>query len=410
VAERISGSSWEEFTRARLTDKLHMTVSFTPEELASTKGAATPYAMNGDVRLRARLWPIRTTAAGGINTSVADIANWLRLHLGKGVFEGQRLLSSPLVRELQSPRVHVSNAEFAEIGDSHYGLGFGSHTYRGERVVSHGGGWIGWSTLMSMLPERGIGVAVFTNRAPSPVTDILTNYIFDRHCGKEPVSWFDRFRERRRKFLAQLDVDRQTQMAVRHTGTRPSHDLSDYAGEYEHPGYGRMAISRGEEGLHWAYRGLSAPLAHRHYDTFELPEVPERLHPDRLAITFAADRDGDIASLSAPLEPMVKDIVFLRVAAGECMDAAFRKSCVGRFSHGPMIHLVAQDADGHLLLTPSGQPTYRLRPYLGRIFRIAELDGFHLEFRRGPSGAIDEMIFHQPNGTFRARRAELQGG
>ena len=211
VAERISGSSWEEFTRARLTDKLHMTVSFTPEELASTEDAATPYAMNGDIRLRARLWPIRTTAAGGINTSVADIANWLRLHLGKGVFEGQRLLSSPLVRELQSPRVHVSNAEFAEIGDSHYGLGFGSHTYRGERVVSHGGGWVGWSTLMSMLPERGIGVAVFTNRAPSPVTDILTNYIFDRHCGKEPVSWFDRFRERRRKFLAQMDTDRQAQ-------------------------------------------------------------------------------------------------------------------------------------------------------------------------------------------------------
>ena len=29
VAERISGQSWTEFTRARLTDKLHMTVTFT---------------------------------------------------------------------------------------------------------------------------------------------------------------------------------------------------------------------------------------------------------------------------------------------------------------------------------------------------------------------------------------------
>jgi CubicO group peptidase (beta-lactamase class C family) len=32
VAERISGQSWTEFTRARLTDKLHMNVTFTVED------------------------------------------------------------------------------------------------------------------------------------------------------------------------------------------------------------------------------------------------------------------------------------------------------------------------------------------------------------------------------------------
>ena len=104
------------------------------------------------------------TAAGGINTSIASFANWLRLHLDKGEFEGQRLLSPTLIRQLQTPRVHVAAREFAEYGDTHYGLGFRSHSYRGERVVWHGGGWNGWSTLMKMLPDRGVGVAVFTNR------------------------------------------------------------------------------------------------------------------------------------------------------------------------------------------------------------------------------------------------------
>ena len=33
---------------------------------------------------------------------------------------------------------------------------------------------------------------------------------------------------------------------------------------------------------------------------------------DRLAITFRTDREGDIVSLSAPLEPMARDIVFVR--------------------------------------------------------------------------------------------------
>src|SRR5215472_16781111 len=156
VAERISGQSWTEFTRARLTDKLHMTVTFTAEDLAAADDGAMPYAMDGDTRLRAKRWPIRATAAGAINTSVVSFANWLRLHLDKGEFAGQRLLSPTLIQQLQTPRVHVAAPEFAEYGDSPYGLGFRLHTYRGERVVSHGGGFIGCGTLMTMLPDRSV--------------------------------------------------------------------------------------------------------------------------------------------------------------------------------------------------------------------------------------------------------------
>ena len=193
VTERVSGQSWTEFTRARLTDKLHMNVSFTVEDLAAAADASVPYWMDGDTRLRVKPWPIRATAAGGINTSIASFANWLRLHLDKGEFEGQRLLSAALIQELQTPRVHVGAPEFAEYGDRHYGLGFRSHSYRGEREVFHGGGWSGWSTLMTMLPDRGVGVAVFTNRSQSVVPDILANFVFDQVCGKEPMPWLDRF-------------------------------------------------------------------------------------------------------------------------------------------------------------------------------------------------------------------------
>jgi len=90
----------------------------------------------------------------------------------------------------------------------------------------------------------------------------------------------------------------------RHTNTRPAHDLADYAGNYEHPAYGTMSISVRDGALHWSWRGMFAAMVHRHYETFELPEAPDRLLPDRLAITFLTDREGNIVSLSAPLEPM----------------------------------------------------------------------------------------------------------
>jgi hypothetical protein len=54
-------------------------------------------------------------------------------------------------------------------------------------------------------------------------------------------------------------------------------------------------------------------------------------------------------------------------------------------------------------LKPDYQPAYRLAPEQGRKFRIVELEGFVVEFR-GEGTAVDEVILHQPNGTFVAQR------
>src|SRR5262249_16655011 len=203
VTERVSGMRWEDFIRARLTGKLRMDVSFSAKELAGAGDAAVPYSMDGDKRLRAKLWPLSVAPAGGINASIPGMANWLRFLLG-GEFEGQRLLSASLLRQMQTPRVHSGTSEFAEIGDTHYGLGFGCEHYRGERTVGHSGGWIGWSTLLTLLPDRGAGIVVLTNRDPNAVESIVTWFVLHRLCGKEPVPWLRRLRPRRRALRAQV--------------------------------------------------------------------------------------------------------------------------------------------------------------------------------------------------------------
>ena len=404
VLERVSGMSYGDFVRAKLTDRLHMKVSFSTEELAAAPDFAVPHVIDVETPVRVGNFPIRTVAAGAINMSIADIANWMRLHLGDGKFEGAQLVSAVRMRELRQPRAFVSTSQDAEYGDHHYGLGLQTTTYRGDRAVSHSGGWIGWSTLMTFLPGRGVGVAMFTNRSPNPVATIATNFVFDRLCGRDPVQWFDRLAAERREFVAKIDKDKQAREKVRHADTAPSHALDDYVGDYEHAAYGRMTIALKDAALHWSWRGMAAPLSHWHYDTFRLPEVVDRLLPDNLAVTFTTDRDGNIASLAAPLEPMVRDIVFTRCAAGECLDPAFRKQCVGVFRGGAVTHRVSLDATGQLLLKPDYQPAYRLAPHQGRAFRIVELEGYRVEFKRGADGAVNELIFHQPNGVFFAQR------
>jgi hypothetical protein len=148
------------------------------------------------------------------------------------------------------------------------------------------------------------------------VTEALTYHIIDRLRGREPVAWRERFRQRRDEFLAQMQFDKDVREKARRANTQPAHELAAYAGDYDHPAYGMMSIKERNGALHWSWRGLFAAMLHRHYETFELPEVPDRHVPDRLPITFLTDRDGNIVSLSAPLEPAVKDIVFTRLATG----------------------------------------------------------------------------------------------
>jgi len=396
VAERITGLSWEEFTQTRIADPLNMPMTFAAENLEATEDAATPYIIHRDQRQATRHWPIRATAAGAINTSVTAIANWMTFLLADGKFRGEQLLSSALIREMHAPRVYAGAPE-SEFGPSHYGLGYVSTTYRGERIVGHSGGWLGWSTLMRLLPERNLGIAVFCNLGGAPVPAILINYVSDRLCGKEPVPWLNRLRDLRRKEVEREQADQPT---VRKPNAPHGHDLSDYAGNYHHPAYGQITITRNGDELHWTWRTLSGALSHRHYETFDVPRLVYELNPDHLAISFMTDRDGNVSSLSAQLEPMTEDIVFARVASGECMDIAFREACVGRYRSGSITHEISLRANGQLTLKLDYQPLYKLSPYQGAVFSIVELEGFRVEFRPGRTKSADELVFHQPNGTF----------
>lgn len=406
LIERLSGQSFEAFVRERLTNKLGMSVSFSLDELEAGPEPAKPYMINVDTRLPALRLPIRTTAAGAINTSVADLANWMRLHLGKGEFAGERMLPAALVEQLHAPLAHIGKSEFSEFGEAHYGLGFQSNAYRGDRIVSHSGGWTGWGSLMTLVPDAGIGVAVLTNRSPNEIPPILTRYVIDRLRGREPVDWLARVRKMREDFIAHIPADKEAREKSRHKDTRPTHALSAYAADYAHPAYGVISIREQDGALHWSWRGMGAPLSHWHFETFVTPEIIDQLHPDNIPITFQTDREGNIVHLSVPLEPMVKDIVFERRAAGDCLDPAFRARCVGHFRSGSINHRVTLDSEGRLILKPDYQPAYRLEPQQGRRFRIIELEGFAVEFR-GEGEKIDQIIFHQPNGTFIADRVAV---
>lgn len=298
IAERISGQRWEDFTTERLLRPLGFThFELSIETLAAAPDHAHPHIMQGDERQRAMLTPIRALPAGGLNACVSDLAKWMRVLIDEGAVDGKPLLSAEIVRQMMTPRVHVGRSVFKEVGEFHYGLGLSLEHYRGERKVSHTGSWVGWGNAMTLLPERRVGVAVLTNRAPSAVTELLTYAALDQLCGHEPIDWFDRLRSMRRQALAQQKVDQQARGELRRTGTAPSHPLGDYAGEYEHPAYGRIGITKENNALAWPWRGMSGQLEHRHYGRRACRLALRHVDPlrlDQLRQVLGRDPDGGI--------------------------------------------------------------------------------------------------------------------
>ncbi len=106
VIEEVSGFTWEDFVRSRIIEPLGMEdTRVTRASTVEEGNVATPHArIEGVVRPVAPLTATATNAAGGINSTAADMAKWLIVQLDSGRVAGADLLFSPrTTRELWSP-------------------------------------------------------------------------------------------------------------------------------------------------------------------------------------------------------------------------------------------------------------------------------------------------------------------
>jgi CubicO group peptidase (beta-lactamase class C family) len=409
LAGQVAGTSWESLVRQRIFGPLGMVNSnFSVTDSQRSDDYALPYA---EVRDTVRVIPFRNIdeigPAGSINSSVDEMIRYVRFHLNQGKWGDAQLLSVANAEQMQAPQMVMPAAtvQYDELGAASYGMGFVVSTYRGEKLVQHGGGIDGFISLLSFLPKRRIGVIVLTNfSGVNPVTQIVTNNVFDRLLAMEPVDWNGRLREQVRKARAAQDSSRASRYANRKPGTSPSHPLADYAGRYSHPAYGDVGVSQAGGRLALEANGRRMSLDHFHYDIFEVPP-DEPLNPMAgMKLTFLYNKDGDIDRLAGPVEPSVADVVFTRGADPEMTSRAFLEPFAGEYQLSGTIVTVALQGDSTLTLTVPGQPTYTLVPKRGTSFDIKGLTGFTVEFKRSPAGGVVEVVFYQPNGTFTATR------
>jgi CubicO group peptidase (beta-lactamase class C family) len=298
---KAGGDSWESLVTRRIFEPLGMKsarcVTPTPEQAPDR---ATPYKAGRDGKLRPVGWYIQTVPnpAGSVHVSARDLGAWLRLQIGDGTFAGRRLLPAELLATTHLPQmvipmdetIRAANPDTVQMS---YGLAWVIQDYRGHELVSHGGVIDGFRAQITLLPRDAFALAILSNRHQTRLNLALSNTLVDRLLGLPSRDWNDHFQQLEKRADEAKREARVKRDAEREPGP-PPHPLSAYAGEYEHPAYGRAEVRVVGETLQWRWSSFQGELAHHHGDVFELGN--ESLG-DPL-ITFRVDGQGKVVGFA----------------------------------------------------------------------------------------------------------------
>ncbi len=301
IVERVSGKSWSEFVTERFLKPLKM--NRTTTSIKDIKNnAAFPHNESGGNGLRVlnRGNVDGARAAAGLNSSVADVANWLRMQLNNGKFDGKQIVSEKNIWEMHQPAVilPISKGSSDFIPSRHfntYGLGWNVWDYQGRKVVSHGGGLDGMISKTAMMPEENLGLVVLTNSEQSVAT-ILQYKIFDVFTNAKERDWSAEYMKFAKDGEARDAEAKKKLEESRVKNTKMSLDLKDYAGTYTGDLYGDASVSMENGKLVLRLKpapNFVADLEHWHYDTFKIKWRPSVAYnfPQGF-VTFTIDKSG----------------------------------------------------------------------------------------------------------------------
>lgn len=311
VIEQVSGQAWEDFVQSRILDRVGMTETVPLMTRADPAKSALPHGRVGPpLRYQgpmtvlaesiADIWNWDSAAAaGGFCTTTTDWAKWIAVCLAEGELpDGTRLFSQAAARELWRPNIIAGSSPgpTAELPGraiaSTYAMGWQVQDYRGERMVTHGGGSPGGISATVLIPGRQTGFAVFTNAEESFLLRALRSGVADIVMGKAGFDWIADSKRleaegNEKSLAAAVEID-----AKQRAGAVPSLALDAYAGTWSDPWYGDIIVSRRGAGLWLAFSrtpALKGPLEPYDGETFRT-RFPDKREEDAF-ITFEIE-DG----------------------------------------------------------------------------------------------------------------------
>jgi CubicO group peptidase (beta-lactamase class C family) len=185
ILDRELGKPWQDLLRDELFAPLDMPRTTAYASLPERKGwpKAAPYLgvhPDGIQRINLEKTDETMQSAGGMLTTALDVGRFLELQLNDGKVDGRQLIPADVIRRTHEKLTDAEGGR-PPFGRTGYGLGWSHGTWRDRRVLYHGGGFAGFFSRISFMPDEGIGVAVFTNEigAGSRLAGVASTWAYD---------------------------------------------------------------------------------------------------------------------------------------------------------------------------------------------------------------------------------------
>lgn len=316
VIENVSGQSYRQFLKNNIFEPLGMhDTRFNYHYIKSSdQDVATGYAKYDfkDLKPVDKLAWANASGAGGIYSSVHDMSKWIIAQLDGGVYgkkadgSDQRLFSEARHEEMWSVQTPIESREskipeLAAIAPDYqgYGEGWFLSQYHRHRMVYHTGGWPGFVSRVTMIPDMKLGMVVLTNQESGAAFQAITNRILDAYLKVDKTDWVAVYEKADAQQRQHADDSWQKHVDARDKHAGPSLPLADYAGTYNDPWYGDVKISDqdGKLVMQFAHtKQLLGDMSHWSRDTFIVRWRDRSLNADAF-VTFSLTPDGKIRDM-----------------------------------------------------------------------------------------------------------------
>ena len=254
LVEKISEQHWEDFVQERIFSPLGMdTSNFVPkppqEEQVNAKGYRVDRDEEGGVKGLVYMpfgehTELSPGAAGALFSTLADLTQWLKVHVNNGRVGDVQLVSPDNLKQMHLPQTIIPGGGFNEalLGNTifTYGMGWFIEPYRGYTLVHHGGNVEGHSLIIGFVPQEKIGVVALTNIALLPLRDVLLYESVDRALDLSDRDWNSKFHKMVDPLIIAQAKGKQTSSEERLEEAPPTHSLETFVGILEY--MNQMAI------------------------------------------------------------------------------------------------------------------------------------------------------------------------
>ena len=245
--------------------------------------------------------PDAQSAAGGVSSSVRDMAQWMAFVLQGGEYEGKRIVpADALLPSVTAQIVSRHPSDMTARADL-YGYGFGVGTLPSGRVaLNHSGAFgMGAATNFLMIPSAGVGIVALSNAEPIGAVEALDSSFADLvQFGSVSRDWLGDYGKMMASIMAPGgSLHSQTPPA----SPAPPVSFRSLAGVYANDYYGDATIVM--QGSSLVLRigpaGVEYELRHWNANVFAYAPANENSPDGSLyAATFIVDAAGRATSLA----------------------------------------------------------------------------------------------------------------